>query len=147
MWRGKKTQLPAATTWEQPQEALCLPSSAAVPTVWTVDESWCLLVSCTLSWSPAFLPSAALWWGQSTQSRLTLKRNASGCGSCWRPKLLCHSHCEWYHLQSWWVVTFTVTWKEENVKLAMLGIPDWVSCMKTRGTTQYIGFKVKVSFP
>lgn len=74
-----------------------LPSSAEVPSAWTVDESWCIVGELypQLKFSLSTI-STSMMWGKRTQSGLlTLKRNATRCGSCCTPKLPCHSHGEW----------------------------------------------------
>lgn len=137
--RGKKPQLPAATTWQQPQETLYI-SPIICRSSLCKDSRW-VLVHCW--WAVPSAQVQPFYHQQLYDVREKHSKWVDPEEKCnWMWQLL---HAQASLPQSWWVVTVTVTWKEENLKLAMLGTPDWVSCMRTRAPQSILASKV--SFP
>lgn len=138
--RGKKPQLPAATTWQQPQEMLCI-SPIICRSSLCMDSRW-VLVHCWWAVPPAQVQP--FYHQQLYDVREKHSKWVDPEEKCnWMWQLL---HAQASLPQPWWVVTFTVTWKEENLKLAMLGIIDWVSCMRTRAPQSILASNLRCHF-
>lgn len=140
MWRGEKTQLPEVTTWQQPRETLYI-SPIICSSFLCMDSRW-VLVHCWWTVPPAQVQP--LYHQQPYGVREKHSKWVDPEEKCnWMWQLL---QAQASLPQSWWVVIFTVTWKEENLKLAMLGIPDWVNCMRTRAPHSILASKLRCRF-
>lgn len=141
MWRGGKKNSCQQQLLDSnlKKHFTFLSSSAEVPSAWTVDEPWCIVGELypRLKFSLSTI-SSSMDGGEQHSKWVDPEEKCN-----WMWQLL---QTQASVAQSWWVVTFTVTWKEENLKLAMLGIPDWVSCMRTRAPQSILASKLRCHF-